>query len=185
MRCCNPQKKNIERVVVHQLLLGREKNKLTHGEWCNSTRAKSIHPRERTTAYQWAALLLQSLPPPSISPQLDRAALPRSGFLPFFPRALRERKKKATPPSSSSPPSSPPPVWPRIAPLPLLNPHPPTPSQQERLVKIISAELWLLSKTQLWKCLDWGGRGFKHTHFSKASSSWAGEIIYDRDEKSV
>lgn len=98
MRCCNPQKKNIERVVVHQLLPGREKNKLTHGEWCNSTRAKSIHPRERTTAYQWAALLLQSLPPPSISPQLVWAALPRSGFLPFFPRARRERKKKAIPP---------------------------------------------------------------------------------------
>lgn len=85
-----------ERVVVNQLL-PTEKNKLMHGKWCNSTRAKSIHPeRDREPTNEQRS---RPSPSPTII-HLSSVGLRSSASLwfPSFLSCSSERKGgKATP----------------------------------------------------------------------------------------
>lgn len=101
----SPQKCS-ERVVVNQLL-PTEKNKLMHGKWCNSTRAKSIHPeRDREPTNEQRS---RPSPSPTII-HLSSVGLRSSASLwfPSFLSCSSERKGEKSDPLALIPLSSPP-----------------------------------------------------------------------------
>lgn len=106
LRRCSHLQKCSERVVVDQLL-PTEKNKLMHGKWCNSTRAKSIHPeRDQEPTNEQRS---RSSPSPTII-HLSSVGLRSSASL-WFPSFLSyssERKGGKSDPLALIPLSSPP-----------------------------------------------------------------------------
>lgn len=95
-----------ERVVVKQLL-STEKNKLMHGKWCNSTRAKSIHPERDPEPTN--ELRSRPSPSPTII-HLSSVGLRSSAslWLPSFLSYSSERGETLSPSTPSSPLSFPP-----------------------------------------------------------------------------